>query len=1107
MKKTFCTILEFFKRTFTLKLNVRTSRGQVHVKKLKPRQVVIGQTRGATVFNRVTKIEKGSQKLDNKETFYCINNETILAGNQSIFVGKRIIHVKDLKIGQRLSCFGNTRLKVSSISEFRAINLLLFSVYFNTKPFRLVFFWKLPTVRLKVSGSHTYYINDILVHNPSRYWVGGGASVNWTATGNTNFGSASNTRDNASVPSSSDAVIFDNSANGNSACTLNAAAVCASITFAGDGAGAYANTFTHNNNITITVSGSITLVSGMGYTLGGTGSTWAMNGTGNLDTGTKTIGGLTVNIGGAMTLSAGVTMTGNFTKSASGTFTHNNQTVTMTGTGTQTINGAATFYNLARVATSGMGQVLSLATNFTVTNEWTLTGSSSTNRLLVASNTAGTQRTITNTGATMTWSNVDFKDIGLSTAYDASAITGGSGNCGNNTNITFTTAQTPWYFKATTDNGTADNYYWSQYQNWYTATNGGGTQMASTRVPLAQDSFTFDAASFAATSVVTTNMQRLGTNIDWSGIDQTVTWNINNGNFGGFTFGSLALASTVSMTGTFGLTMYGSGNITFTSNSSTVAAPVQFWAKGYTTTLVDAFSSTKQIINQDTELITGGNSVTCTTYSSATTTAKLTMSSTTLTLTGSGTSTWAHSNGTLTANTGTIKFTDTTSATVGFVGGSKTTYNIVWFARGASTGNCTIAGNNTGVQLKDTGTAAHSLTHQNGQTFTLTGASPFEVSGSSGNAITINTTTGTAVHTYSFTNAAPVVSCDWLNIQHSVVTQADVAYAGANSVDNNSVATAGSGWIFTVPPSGSLSISITDQLNLTESTALTLVSDISTSDQLTVSESTALTLVSDISTSDQLTVSESTALTLVSDISTSDQLTVSESTALTIVSDISTSDQLTVSESTALTLVSDILTSDQLTVSESITVTVVTGLSISIFDQLTVSESTALTLVSDISTSDQLTLTESVSASITSFVSLSDQLDITENIGITLVQDISIFDQVTISESVSGTQVLTISTNDYLTVSENTVFTGENFISIYDQVTLSESIQLTLILDLIISDQITITENIDKIVSDPTRGFTRLRGLDQTNPVTMNESVDYTMQGRDQDYPLGMGKI
>jgi len=616
-----------------------------------------------------------------------------------------------------------------------------------------------------------------------------GAAGNWTAGGAWVGGVAPGAGDDAQISNLTTSITIDNGA------------LAKSVDFtAGTG---FTGTATHSANATLTVSGSITLNGGMTYTHSAS-SVLAMNGTGNFTTNGITIGQFQVNIGGAMTQVGDVTADGTaITKSASGTYTAGTNEVILTGAGTVTLAGSGwSFYKLKRTAPGNIGDTLSLAANITVTNTLTLTGNSSTKHLFVVSNTVGTQRTITNTGATMTWSNVDFRDIGLGTAYDASAITGGCGNCGNNSNITFTTAQNPWYFKATTNNGTADNYNWSQYQNWYTATNGGGTQMASTRVPLPQDSFTIDAASLAATSTITNDMQRIGTNIDWSAIDQTVTWNINNSNFGCFTFGNIALASTLSMTGTFGLTMFSQSNMTFTSNSSTVAAPVQFWAKGYTTTLVDAFSSTKQIINQDTELITGGNSVTCTTYSSATTTAKLTMSSTTLTLTGSGTSTWVHSNGTLTANTGTIKFTDTTSATVGFVGGSKTTYNIVWFARGASTGNCTIAGNNTGVQLKDTGTAAHSLTHQNGQTFTLTGASPFEVSGSSGNAITINTTTGTAVHTYSFTNATPVVSCDWLNIQHSVVTQANVAYAGANSVDNQAVATAGSGWIFTVPPSG-----------------------------------------------------------------------------------------------------------------------------------------------------------------------------------------------------------------------------------------------------------------------------------------------------------------
>src|SRR3989344_6050030 len=56
----------------------------------------------------------------------------------------------------------------------------------------------------------------------NRYWVGGGSSAYWNATTPTNWGIASNTQDDASVPGASDDFVFDGVGTGNSASTLSA---------------------------------------------------------------------------------------------------------------------------------------------------------------------------------------------------------------------------------------------------------------------------------------------------------------------------------------------------------------------------------------------------------------------------------------------------------------------------------------------------------------------------------------------------------------------------------------------------------------------------------------------------------------------------------------------------------------------------------------------------------------------------------------------------------------------------------------------------------------------------------------------------------------------
>ena len=118
--------------------------------------------------------------------------------------------------------------------------------------------------------------------------------------------------------------------------------------------------------------------------------------------------------------------------------------ITLTGTGNPGISGSgSTIATLTRTGNANKTDTLVFNSSVVVTSALNLNGNSATNRLLVQSSTIGSARTITNTGATMSWSNVDFVDITLSTAYDGSAISGNSGDCGGNTNITFTTSATP----------------------------------------------------------------------------------------------------------------------------------------------------------------------------------------------------------------------------------------------------------------------------------------------------------------------------------------------------------------------------------------------------------------------------------------------------------------------------------------------------------------------------------------------------------------------------------------------------------------------------------------------------------------------------------------
>ncbi|MDO8481782.1 MAG: hypothetical protein Q7S75_01715 [bacterium] len=164
---------------------------------------------------------------------------------------------------------------------------------------------------------------------------------------------------------------------------------------------------------------------------------------------------------------------------------------------------------------------------------------------------------------------------------------------------------------------------------------------------------------------------------------------------------------------------------------------------------------------------------------------------------GAGSNPWditVSTNLTLNAQSSTIKMTEGSIINRTFAGGSQT-YNNLWFARGLASGNNIVSGSNTFNDFKDTGTAAHNIIFTNGTTQTV---STFTVSGSSGNVITINSDT-TDTHALVKTGGG-TISSDYLDIQHSVATPASTWYAGTHSVDNQAVATAGSGWIFTDVP-------------------------------------------------------------------------------------------------------------------------------------------------------------------------------------------------------------------------------------------------------------------------------------------------------------------
>ncbi len=183
------------------------------------------------------------------------------------------------------------------------------------------------------------------------------------------------------------------------------------------------------------------------------------------------------------------------------------------------------------------------------------------------------------------------------------------------------------------------------------------------------------------------------------------------------------------------------------------------------------------------------------------TSAIFTTHASTVLLTGTGTVWSMGASGVFTSATSTIKLAETTGSATAktFAGGGKT-YNNIWFAAaasGTSTGSITVSGSNTFADFKDDNNgsgAAHSILFTNGTTTTVT---TWTVSGTSGNVITINSDT-TATHTLTKATSG-TISSSYLNIQHSVANGTGAiwnCFTSNGCVNNNSVATAGSGWVF-----------------------------------------------------------------------------------------------------------------------------------------------------------------------------------------------------------------------------------------------------------------------------------------------------------------------
>lgn len=235
----------------------------------------------------------------------------------------------------------------------------------------------------------------------------------------------------------------------------------------------------------------------------------------------------------------------------------------------------------------------------------------------------------------------------------------------------------------------------------YWSTSSGGAGGASQ--PTSADNVFFDANS--GTSLVTAvYTEAICATINFTGYTGDIAGTIQG-------YGDAILVSGI--TTSLGLEFYGGGTRSLTTGGNT-GLDFYFGAGSGNWTLQDNivgganFQQAAGTFDANNKNITVGTS----------STGNITMGSGTWTITSSGSS-W--SVGTVTANTSTLKFTNTSNNNITFSGGGQT-YNNVRFERGASTGTNTITGNNTfGGVLVDIGTVSHNF-NIGTTTQTITGA-------------------------------------------------------------------------------------------------------------------------------------------------------------------------------------------------------------------------------------------------------------------------------------------------------------------------------------------------------------------------------------------------
>lgn len=375
----------------------------------------------------------------------------------------------------------------------------------------------------------------------------------------------------------------------------------------------------------------------------------------------------------------------------------------------------------------------------------------------------------------------DFQSVNIPTyTVDVSAMLGGSGDLGGNSNMIFSTGIT-CYWRQTV----AGIRSWSDSSNWFLGSAGAGGQARS---PLPQDTARFDSASFTVAGCVVGGVTsqfgtfRLGKHIDWTGVTNFPTWDFpcDATNYGSFTLSPNMYITTYSEANS-SLLFGGSNNVgeTFTVDFAGLTMP--FGGVFVNMTALDTCifqsdfigNSSNTTLLQTTALLVNFNNKNVTT-------GRFTLGGTTVTL-GNGLFK-LKGNGTVFNSTATTVSSTTCTIEINSqdnvnktVAGNGKSYGALKLS-GNFNDQITFTGNNTWTNFDNTKTSAHTLLFTAGSTNTFTGA----VTKTIGALWTLASTT-TSVFTWTKTSGT-VTFVDVI-ISKSTANGGATFTANTNSID------------------------------------------------------------------------------------------------------------------------------------------------------------------------------------------------------------------------------------------------------------------------------------------------------------------------------------